>query len=254
MNSQFGLTTRPAPSPTSADIGLIVAMPIEVGPLLAKLESVRKFSANQFSVIEGELAGKVVAVTMAGMGRNSAARATRLLIDGHHPRWIVSAGFAGALDPGYQRNEIVMVSEVIDREGSRFSIDVNVPAGGAIRTGRLLTVDAIVRTAVEKAQLRKEYQAHLVDMETSAVARLCSERFQRFLSVRIISDAADMDLPSEILAIVGSSGSYRIGAALGALWRRPSVLGELLSLRQQALDSAERLSAFLEGALTQLGQ
>lgn len=252
MTSQFGMSTRVAPSPTSADIGLIVALPIEVGPLLASLTNVRKFSANRFSVVEGELAGKVVAVSVVGMGRKAAARGARLLIEGHHPRWIVSAGFAGGLDPSLQRNDLIMASEVIDLDGGRFTIDVNVPTDGTLRIGRLITVDAIVRLASAKAKLRQDYQADFVDMETSAIASLCAERAQRFLSVRIISDTAEIDLPAEIATIVASSGSYQVGAALSALWKRPSVLGELLSLRQQAVDSATKLSEFLKGALAQL--
>ena len=253
MTAQFGLSTRPAPAPTSADIGLVVALPIEVGPFLSKLKNTRKYTGRQFSIIEGELAGQVIAVCIAGMGRQASARGTRLLIEGHHPRWIISVGFAGALDPRLKRNDVIMPSEVLDRQGSRFTIDLNVPSGGTLRTGRLVTVDAVVRLAHEKAALRQRFSADLVDMETCAVASLCAERSQRFLSVRIISDVADVDLPAEITTIIASSGSYQIGAALGALWRRPSILGELLELRQRALESAAKLAEFLEGILPQLG-
>src|SRR2546423_12744693 len=90
---------RTAPAPLPADVGVVAALPVEVGFLIDRLSKVRKYSGPDFSVIEGECAGKVVAVVVAGLGRDSARRGTEFLLLGHRPRWVVSAGFAGALDP-----------------------------------------------------------------------------------------------------------------------------------------------------------
>ena len=251
-----GPTPRPAPAPVSADIGVVAALAIEVAPLLARLENVRKYSGPKFAVVEGEFAGKVVAVVLAGAGRVQAQRGAEILLDGHRPRWIVSAGFAGGLDPELRRGDLVLASEVVNRAGRRYAIDLGLPPGaaaGGLRSGRLLTVDEIVRTAAEKAALRREHSADLVDMETSSVAALCGERGVRFLSVRVISDEAGTDLPPEILAILGRSGGLRLGAALGAVWKRPASVKELLALRTHANQAAEVLCRFLLGAVPQLG-
>ena len=82
--------------------------------------------------------------------------------------------------------------------------------------------------------------------------RYCMDRGVRFLSLRIISDDAASDLPPEILSIVGDSGSYRIGAAIGAIWRRPSSLKDLLGLREQALEAAEKLCKTIETLIAAL--
>lgn len=235
-----------APAPAPVDIGVVAALPIEVAPLLARFERVRKYAGPQVTVVEGECGGKLVAMVLTGPGRARAQRGAEVLLDGHRPRWIVSAGFAGALDPSLRRNEIVLANEVVNREGQRFTIDLNVN-NASIRTGRLLTVDEIVRTAAEKAALRDEFSADVVDMETSAVAALCGDRGVRFLSVRAVSDEAGGDLPPEILAILGRSGGLRLGATLGAVWKRPSSVKDLLALRQHAIEAAARLSAFLIG-------
>ena len=245
--------TQPAPAPVSADIGIVAALGIEVAPLLAKLTRVRKYSGAKFSVVEGELAGKVVAVVLAGAGRARAQRGAEVLLAGHRPRWLISAGFAGALNPRFHRNDLVLASEVVNLEGSRFAIDLAVPDSPGLHSGRLLTVDEIVRTAAEKADLRQTHAADLVDMETSSVAALCAERGVRFLSVRVISDEATTDLPPEVLAILGRSGGLRLGAALGAVWKRPSSVKDLLALRTTALEAAETLATFLLEALPRLG-
>ncbi len=246
---------QPAPAPGSADIGVVAALAIEVAPLLARLTNVRKYSGPRFAVVEGEHAGRVVAVVLAGAGRARAQRGAEILLDGHRPRWLISAGFAGGLDPQLKRNDLVLAAEVVNLEGVRYAIDLAIPptsAAQGLHTGRLLTVDEIVRTAAAKAELRRRHGADLVDMETSSVAALASERGVRFLSVRVISDEAGTDLPPEVLAILGRSGGLRLGTAFGAIVKRPGSVKDLLALRTQANLAADRLSRFLLGMMTQL--
>ncbi|MCA1685117.1 MAG: nucleoside phosphorylase [Planctomycetia bacterium] len=243
-----------APAPLYADVGVVAAMSIEVGFLTDRLERVRKYAGPGHTVIEGETGGKLVAMIVGGMGRESARRAVGLLLDGHRPRWVVSAGFAGALDPALKRNDAVMPGEVIDPGGVRYAVGVTVPSepGSRLKTGRLLTVDTIIRTAAEKADLRARHGADLVDMETSAVAAVCSERGVRFLSVRVVSDDATVDLPKEIATLMTRSGSYRVGAALRAIWNRPSSLKDFLALHEHAQEAADRLADVTLGAIARL--
>ncbi len=244
-----------APPPSPLDIGVVAATPIEVGPLLARLSNVRKYAGPKFTVIEGESGGKLVGVVLTGMGRGRAQRGLEILLDGHRPRWVVSAGFGGALDPSLKRNDVFLPNEVINIEGRSFAIDVSLPAGSdsqGLRTGRLLTVDEMVRKASEKAELRRKFGADVVDMETSSLAALCGDRGVRFLAVRVISDEAGVDLPPEILAIVGPTGGLRLGATIGALWKRPSSVKDLLVLREHAVEAAAKLGEFLAGTFPRL--
>src|SRR5580658_10047457 len=102
-----------APAPVPADFGVVAATPIEVAPLLARFANVRKYAGPRFTVTEGECAGKLVAVVLTGMGRARAQRGAEILLDGHRPRWIISAGFGGALHPDLRRNDIVIPREVM---------------------------------------------------------------------------------------------------------------------------------------------
>ena len=104
-----------------------------------------------------------------------------------------------------------------------------------VRTrGRLLTVDRIIASSAEKAKIRQEHQADLIDMESSALALMARERLLRFLSVRVISDDASTDLPPEIASMLAHTGSYRVGAALRALWQRPGALKDFWTLHARA--------------------
>ncbi len=244
-----------APAPEPADVGIVAALSIEVAPFIAKLRDVRKYSSERHTIIEGYAGKRLVALIIGGAGLRHARRATELLLAGHRPRWIISAGFAGALDPALKRNDVVFPHEVIDTEGLRISMERVIDDSEnalRLRTGRLLTVNHIVRTASEKANLRQQFSADLIDMETTAPARVCADRGIRFLSIRAISDEATVDLPPEVLTILGPSGSYRIGAAVGAIWKRPSSLKDLLRLREHALEASDRLADVVSWTLDRL--
>ena len=115
-----------APPPLSADVCVVAAMSVEVGYLIDRLTRVRKYAGPGHTVVEGEHDGKVVAVLVGGPGRAAAARSAALLVGGHRPRWVVSAGFAGALDPALKRNDVVMPREIVGPDGRRFDVDVQV--------------------------------------------------------------------------------------------------------------------------------
>ena len=103
VERRIGRVDRPrarAPRTTPADVGVVAALSMEVGYLIDRLEQVRRYAGPRRTIIEGECAGKVVALIVGGHGAEAARAATRALIEGHRPAWIVSAGFGGAPRPG----------------------------------------------------------------------------------------------------------------------------------------------------------
>jgi adenosylhomocysteine nucleosidase len=243
-----------APAPVPADVGLVMALPIEAGYLCDRLARVRKYKARRVTVIEGELAGKLVAVVISGAGRIAATRASELLVAGHRPRWLISAGFAGALDPTMARNQLVLPDIIQHAEGHEIQvepIDASLPAAFH-RGGKLLSVDQVVFSAAEKAALRASTGADLVDMESAAVALLAQERALRFLSLRVVSDDAATELPPEVARILSHSTGYQLGVAARAIWQRPSVLKDFWKLHGQAQESADRLADALRRVLAVL--
>jgi adenosylhomocysteine nucleosidase len=243
-----------APAPVPADVGIVAALPIEVGDLVDGLKKVRKYHSVAVPVIEGESGGKIVAVAIGGIGRAAARRAADVLIAGHRPRWIISAGFAGALNPAYARNDLILAREVIDREGGCYAVNAPPEIAANVRhsIGRLLTVDQLVLSAGHKRELHESHQADLVDLETSAVAAICNEKLVRFLSIRVISDDAHSDLPTEVAAILKRSGSYRVGATIRSLWQRPSSIKDFWALYEHSIEAAGRLSTFITRCLPDL--
>ena len=122
-----------------------------------------------------------------------------------------------------------------------------------VHVGRLLTVDRLIRTVEEKQQLGEGHAALACDMETFAVARISADLKRRFLSVRVISDMVDDELPKEVARLLDQqTTAAQWGAAAAALWNRPSSAKDLWKLKEDALQISDRLAKFLVSVISQL--
>ena len=239
-------------------MGLVFALGIEAGGLVDRLSGVVATHGAGFVAREGGLAGKRLVVVESGVGAEAAARATRALIVGHHPRWIISTGFAGGLDPRLAQGDILMADEIVDSQGRKLAIDFRLPHGAAqmprgLHVGRLVTVERIVGEPAAKQALAEHHAALAVDMESWAVADVCREEKIRCLAIRAISDPLERALPRDIDNLVKrKSTAGRLGAAAGAILRRPSSIKDMWQLKEDALVASERLANFLAGIVAQL--
>jgi adenosylhomocysteine nucleosidase len=245
------------PAPTDdahADIGIVSAVPLELAPFLARCDRQRRYVDRGFTFRGGLYDGIRVVVVESGAGIPKAERAVRDLVAVHSPTWILSCGFAGALSPMLRLGDVVAANELADETGQLLQIDLKMASDPARRlhVGRLVTVGKIVRTVADKKALAEKSGALAVDMETFGVARACRELHRKFLAFRVISDDLSADLPPEVLSIFGDTGAMRFGAVVGSLWKRPSSLGDLWRLREQAHHAADRLADFLDGVVKQL--
>jgi hypothetical protein len=74
-----------------------------------------------------------------------------------------------------------------------------------------------------------------------------------FMAVRVVSDAADDELPPDVeRLLVQKTNAGRLGAALGSIWRRPSSLKDMFQLQQNAIAASDRLAKFLAGLIKHL--
>lgn len=242
------------PDLAHADIGIVAALPIEMGAFLDRCEHQRKYSGGGFVFRGGRYDGIRIVVAESGLGFAKARKATQALLDAHTPHWLLSCGFAGGLLPQMKIGDIVIADSLLDTHGQQLNVDVNMPADPehGLFVGRVLTVDRMVRKVEEKQALAEEFGAIAVEMESLAVAQVARDRGTRFLTVRAISDDLSADLPPEVLSVVGSTGTMRLGAALGSIWKRPGSVKEMWQLRESAMKASEQLASFLDGVVKQL--
>lgn len=256
-----GEASQPQQPPELAppcDVAFIFALGIESGGLVDKLSGSTITKCPTFLEHAGTMQGKEVIIAESGTGAAAAAAATADVIKFHEPAWVVSAGFAGGLAVGPQKGDFFMADQVLNLKGERLDVGLKlsseaIAATKRLRVGRLLSVDKLITSPVEKKKLGDEHQALACDMESFAIAETCRQLKTRFLAVRVISDGVDDELPKEVSRLLKQTSlGAKLGAAAKALISRPQSAADMWKLQEDALKASDRLARFLVSMLPQL--
>ncbi len=231
-------------------LGIIFALPIEAHSFERLVSETVSYRGPSLTISQGMIAERRVVWAVAGAGESAAARATQLVIDGHRPQRLVSAGFAGGLDPQLIRGQLVLPGRLLD--GSRQQrppLSVTHELAEAVQSARcqsdtaLLTVADVITDVATKNELYQSTGASLIDMESYAVADVAAAAGVGFLACRVISDSANESLPQEVITLSRpQSAMHRLGAALGAVGRRPRAAVDLWKLWEQSLVHSQVLA------------
>ncbi|MFO0424182.1 MAG: hypothetical protein ACK52C_11065 [Planctomycetia bacterium] len=232
--------------------GIVFAMPVEADAFAARARQVVEMQAAGLEFHEGTVAGRRVAWVVAGAGRERAARSCRLLIDGHRPGLIVSAGFAGGLAVGIERGRVVSPVRAIRGEQDSIQL-MHIGVSGIAKAAAIITIDHVAVTAHEKQSLAVTTGAELVDMETWGVARAAREAGLECVGLRVVSDTVSDELPREMATLVKPQSSLRrLGSALRAVGRRPGAAVDMWRLWENAVVDARTLADALERLIASL--
>lgn len=231
---------------------------LEAGGLIDALKSSETSRHAHGTEHAGKLDGREVVIVESGVGGKAAARAARETIKFYEPRWVISAGFAAALHEDLRRGHVLMADEVASPAGEKLAIGIKLDphvaeATRGLHVGRLLTIDNVIRKPAERRQLFEQHQVLACDMETFAIAAACRDVGAKLISVRLITDGVDDELPPEIEHLLAQKTiAAKIGATAGALLSRFSAAKDLWQLREDAMKGSDRLAKFLRGVLAQL--
>jgi adenosylhomocysteine nucleosidase len=201
-----------------------------------------------------------VLVLETGVGPSCARRAldwllTAPLLDNvpYRPKLVVSAGFCGALRPGYRAGDVVLADEVI-ADDARWPV----PWPGELAAGewhpplhrdRLLCLPRLVGAVADKQALAAQHGAGVVDMESAEVARACLTGRVQFGCVRAVSDDCETPLSPQLVACLdgGRVAPWRLLATTAA---SPGLVPELWRLARQTRHAATQLALALGELLT----
>jgi adenosylhomocysteine nucleosidase len=119
-------------------------------------------------------------------------------------------------------------------------------------TGAIHADGTMIATVAEKRALHAATGAIAADMESHIAARVAARHNLPFAIIRVISDAADRDLPRAVQVGMTSDGGMAPGAVILDLLRDPRQLPALIRV---AIDAERAFRSLLRGydALTGLG-
>jgi adenosylhomocysteine nucleosidase len=222
----------------SAKIAIVAALEREVRGLVKGWGRVeRQYEGRRFIFFQN---GQAVLVC-GGIGMQAARRATEAAIALYQPRLVLSAGFAGGIDPELKVGEILSPRRIIDaRDGSSTEV--------ATGYGVLVTTE-VVAGAEQKVKLGKAYGAQAVDMEAASVARGAQARGVPFMAIKSISDERDVSLPP-MERFVDGNGQFQTLRFVAFAAVRPQLWSGLLQLARNSAKAATTLSAELDRYLS----
>jgi adenosylhomocysteine nucleosidase len=215
-------------------VAIIAAIEREVWPLVKRWHvAKRTYDGRVFKFFERE--EKVV--VCAGIGAEAGRIATEAVINLYQPTILLSAGFAGALDPKLRVGNIVVPAFVIDAiDGRRFETRSG--------TGAVVSSPSIAG-AGPKAKLAKAYGAEAVDMEGAAVGRGAHSHGIPFMAVKSISDEFGFELPP-MQQFVDPIGQFRFLAFAAFVAVRPWLWIKTLTLYENCAKASESLCHWLD--------
>jgi adenosylhomocysteine nucleosidase len=200
-----------------------------------------KEEAAPFRKIAAGRAG--MAMLTVGIGRQNAEKSVRSFLASCSPELVLTCGFAGGLNPDLKLGDVVF--EIGNRQSE---IENRLLAAGA-RPAKFFCADRIATTVAEKKKLRDETGADAVEMESAAIHAVCRERGIPCVTIRVISDPANEDLPLDFNALARPDKNLDFGKLAWAIARSPGKIGALMQLQKKTKFAAGRLADVLSKIL-----
>ena len=178
-----------------------------------------------------------VSVLITGIGRKNSERTLIERLNHHTPRFVLTCGFAGGIDPVLEAGDVLWAT---DDPALRDKLQ----AAGAKRV-KFFCATRIAITRQEKHALRRTTGADAVEMESEAIQALCRARGIPCATVRAVSDAASEDLPLDFNQLSKPDLSLDYLKLLGAIAKSPKKIPGLLRLQRNSRLAAQQLAQVL---------
>jgi len=229
-------------------IAILFALPAESSEFIRLLARSASGNGKCPESIHGQIHGRSVAVFHTGVGERSCrARIESILRDSQF-RYLISTGFAGALDHELKVGDLV-VSDNLSSPELLHSPHLDL-AANRFAVGKLKTVPKIISSEAERAQWATESGALAIDMETEFIAEACAAHKIPLLSLRVISDTAAEPLPAPP-EVVFDLAKQKTNFALLVyhLITHPGAFKRLNAFRQHVVRARQSLAAALDKIL-----
>ena len=251
MPGVFRRRPRPAPDPPPGGVLVVTAMRRELAgvPVRGRTRSflLRRQRRGEWRAVGADEIDVDYHAAYGGMGTDLARETAEIGIEKLRPRLVVSAGYAGGLDPTLRLGAVVTAGAVLAPDGARFDAE---PLGEPAVT--VATADVVVATPAEKAALFAATGAAVVEMEAAGVAAACAAAGVRFAAVKVVTDAAGDAVPTDLepfFALDRGDDLGAVAAALTVFVKRPAVVRDLWRLGASANDCSRALGERLRAEL-----
>jgi nucleoside phosphorylase len=229
-------------------IAITFALPAESSDFVRLLTKPITFAREGVESIRGQIHGRLVGVFHTGVGEKSCRLHIENFLHQEQLKYLISAGFAGALDEGLQIGDLLL-SENFSSPELLASPHLDFADDGLF-LGKLVTAPGIIDSKSERDRWATERGAEAVDMETAFIAAACAAHRVPMLSLRAISDTPSEPFPAppEVLFDLEKQKTNLARLALH-LVTHPGALVRLNAFRQRVALARQSLTSALDKLL-----
>jgi nucleoside phosphorylase len=213
-----------------------------------------EFAAVQAAIPDSDRS--LVRIIRAGVGWDSAMRATSAVLNDGCPRWICFSGFCGGLADGLAVGDVVLSSALQEAEFGVVNVDEKILAalqsalqksGMKFQAGRIACARRAVISEKDKRELGRTSQSIAVDMESFAVAKAAAGKCPCF-ALRAVSDAVTDALPPEVAGFLDKDGGVRMGKVTRFMLGGVNNIKILMELKSRSEKACASLTAAWKAA------
>lgn len=184
-----------------------------------------------------------VQIMRTGMGRRNAYLALeRYFSTRPAPVGIITAGFAGGLNPALELGAIVYDAD----EGAPWEKALLASEAKGVRFN---CANRVAITADEKYRLWQSTGMDAVEMESDTIREMARRKGIPSATIRAISDTAHHNLPLDFNRIMTPDHRIDFAKLTARLLLSPRKISELLKFQSQTISAAQSLGKFLENLL-----
>ena len=229
-------------------IAITFAVPAESSDFVRLLAEPITYAGEGAESIRGQIHGRPVAVFHTGVGEKSCRVHIEKFLHQEQFKYLISAGFAGALNPESQIGDLLLSENFSSPELLR-SPHLDCLEDGLL-VGKLITVPRVIASKSERERWAVESGAVAVDMETKFIAAACAVHRVPMLSLRVMSDTPSEPLPAppEVLFDLEKQRTSFVSLALYLL-THPGALKRLAVFRRRIALARRSLTAALDTLL-----
>src|SRR5436305_4104575 len=177
-------------------------------------------------------------ILITGVGRENAGRKLHSALKRVPYQLVLSCGFAGGLNP------YLTVGTVVFSTDEDAGLTPALLAAGACPV-RFHSADRVATTVQEKQALWEATGADAVEMESQIIRAICRAHEIPSATIRVISDAAQEDLPLDFNVLMTAEQKLNYGKLALALLGSPGKIPAILRLQRQTQAAARSLANVL---------
>jgi len=237
---------------------IVAALKDEVKTFLAKMLVDVKLHIKPATLYQGEFEKKPVNLLITGIGKERAEKGLLEVFNYIKPQFILHVGYSGGASPVVSVGTLIVANRVIAlRKGTSFkpSEDLFEKAKKVcqdhqvkFQSGGIATVDRIISSPHEKADIGVTCSSLALDMESVWIAKIATEKKIPWLVAKAILDPVEMEVP-DLSDCVNSTGDADPIGALQHLVKKPKDIKGMTQMRTNAMQARETITDFLKGWL-----